>query len=122
MALQWAAFLRLHQVRFGYNRKDPRVIACLKLILSSVEVIDDNSDLETALAFPLLMAGSAASIKSDRDFIMLRLKSIQKKLKFNYLTEFEELLKNIWSRDNNEGHTVNWASIRYYQFPGLVTL
>ncbi|WEJ97614.1 hypothetical protein PSN45_005170 [Yamadazyma tenuis] len=120
VALQWSAFLRLHQIRNGYNRKDPRVEACLDLILSSTKQISTNSDLETGLMFPLIMAGSVAYKTDDRTYIMSRIRKIKERLKFNYLGEFEKLILRVWESDNQENHSVNWAKIRYFQYPGLV--
>ncbi|CAK7907822.1 hypothetical protein CAAN1_11S03642 [[Candida] anglica] len=118
LALQWAAFLRLNQVRFGYNRKDSRVQAGLRIILQSISVIDKGVELETGLLFPLVMAGSVAYANTDQDYILERLRSIRDRLKFNYIDEFEKLLLQVWTDD--EGDSVNWAKIRFYQFPGLV--
>ncbi|CUM63817.1 uncharacterized protein PRCAT00001401001 [Priceomyces carsonii] len=120
VALQWSSFLRLYQVQYGYNRKDPRVEACLSIILRSVKVIDVFSDLETSLMFPLVMAGSVAYNDDDRSYVLLRIRSIRERLKFNYIQEFEKLLTTIWSKDNEEGDMVNWASIRFFRFLGLV--
>ncbi|ABN65893.2 Fungal transcriptional regulatory protein [Scheffersomyces stipitis CBS 6054] len=120
MALQWAAFLRLHQIKDGYNRQDIRVKVCLSTILRAVKLIPEKSNLESSLMFPLILAGSVAITKTDRDFIISRVRSIKKRLKFHYIEEFERMLLYIWSRDNKEGNFVNWAAVRYYQFPGLV--
>lgn len=120
LALQWACFLRLHQVREGYNRQDSRVKACLSIILKSIKSIENNSELETGLMFPLIMAGAVCVDNSDREYVLSRIQSIKEKLRFNYIGEFEKLLGFVWDRDEMEGNYVNWAKIRFYQFPGLV--
>lgn len=120
LSLQWSAFLRLHQIRYGYNRKDVRVEACLRIILRSIKAVEVDPDLETGLLFPLIMAGSVASEERDRQYILSRIKNIKNRLKFNYIAEFEKLLEKVWSRDESEGDYVNWAKIRYFEFPGLV--
>lgn len=120
LALQWAAFLRLHQVRYGYNREDRKAQICLRTILQSIDNIDKGADLETGLIFPIIMAGSVAFEQDDREYIMERVRRIKKKLKFGYVNEVEKMLLTIWSRDDKEGHNVNWAAIRYYEYPGLV--
>lgn len=120
VALQWSAFLRLHQIRYGYNRKDSRIEACLAIILKSMKVIRFNTDVETGLMFPLIMAGSVAYKTEDREYILSRIRSIKNRLKFSYLGEFEKMIISVWDRDNDENHQVNWAKIRYYQFLGLV--
>lgn len=120
VTLQWSAFLRLHQIRNGYNRQDPRVEACLDLILRATKEIDADCDLETGLLFPLIMAGSVAYKQSDRDYILSRIRSIKDRLKFSYIGEFEQLILLVWNRDLEEGKEVNWAKMRFYQYPGLV--
>lgn len=120
LALQWSAFLRLHQIRHGYNRTDSRITACLEIIMRSMKVIQNNSDLETGLMFPLIMAGSVAYKLSDREYILSRIRTIKKRLKFNYIGEFEKLILLVWNRDSEENHHVNWAKIRYFEYLGLV--
>ena len=120
LALQWSSFLRLHQIREGYNRKDSRVAACLSIILRSLKAIENSTEIESGLMFPLIMAGVVCIEKSDRDYILSRIRSIKEKLRFSYIGEFENLLHAVWERDNDEGDCVNWAKIRFYQFPGLV--
>lgn len=120
LAFQWAAFLRLHQVRYGYDRRNSRIEACVSIILRSIKVIDMNSDLELLMMFPLVMAGSVAVQQEDRDYIMTRIQNIKHRLRFNYISEFEKLLLQVWSSDKTEGDSVNWAKIRFFQFPGLV--
>lgn len=120
VALQWSAFLRLHQIRNGYDRRDQRIEACLLLILSSMKEIQNNSDLETGLMFPLIMAGSVAYKSEDRDYILSTIRRIKERLKFSYIDEFERLLLLVWERDSDENHQVNWAKIRYFEYPGLV--
>ncbi|EGV64824.1 hypothetical protein CANTEDRAFT_113590 [Yamadazyma tenuis ATCC 10573] len=51
---------------------------------------------------------------------MSRIRKIKERLKFNYLGEFEKLILRVWESDNQENHSVNWAKIRYFQYPGLV--
>lgn len=120
LALQWSCFLRLHQIRQGYNRQDSRVSACLSIILKSLKSIENSTLIETGLMFPLIMAGLVCVEQSDRDYILSRIRSIKEKLRFSYIGEFERLLHAVWARDNDEGDFVNWAKIRFYQFPGLV--
>lgn len=120
LALQWSSFLRLHQIREGYNRQDSRVSACLSIILRSLRAIEDTAELETGLMFPLMMAGLVCVEKSDREYILARMGRIRNKLRFNYVGEFERLLHAVWARDNVDGDAVNWARIRFFHFPGLV--
>lgn len=120
LALQWSCFLRLHQIREGYNRRDSRITACLSIILKSLRDIENNTELETGLLFPLVMAGLITIDREDRNYILSRIRSIKGKLQFSYIGEFEKLLLLVWSKDIDEGDSVNWAKIRYYQFSGLV--
>lgn len=120
LALQWSCFLRLHQIKEGYNRQDTRILACLSIILKSLKSIENCTEIETGLMFPLIMAGVVCVEKSDRDYILSRIRSIKEKLRLNYIAEFEKLLHAVWDRDEIEGDSVNWAKIRFYQFPGLV--
>lgn len=118
IALQWSATLRLHQVRFGYNRKDPKVETYLKIILQSINSIDTKCELESGLLFPLLMAGSATYTDSERGYILERVSLIRSRFLFNYLDEFERLLLRIWS--DEEGDLADFERIWYYGFPGLI--
>lgn len=118
LAVQWAAFLRLHQVRHGYDRSHSHVRACLEIILLSIKAIAGGTAEETGLMFPLIMAGLVAEIPSDRHYILTRIQHIKHRLRFTYIGEFEKLLKTVWGSD--EGRNVNWAKIRYYEFLGLV--
>lgn len=120
LALQWSSFLRLHQIREGYNRRDTRVSACLSIILRSLKSIENIPEIETGLMFPLIMAGVVCIAKADREYVLSRIRSIKDKLRFNYIGEFEKLLHAVWGRDDKEGDSINWAKIRFYQFPGLV--
>lgn len=118
LSLQWSAFLRLHQIKDGYDRKDSRAKACLDNIISSMKVIEINTDLESSLMFPLIMAGSVAHKNEDRLYILSRISTIKQRLRFSYIGEFEKLLRQVWNSEDND--QVNWAKIRYFQFPGLV--
>lgn len=120
LALQWSSFLRLHQIREGYNRQDTRVSACLSIILRSLKSIESIPEIETGLMFPLIMAGVVSTAKEDREYILSRIRSIKDKLRFNYIGEFEKLLHAVWESGEKEGDSINWAKIRFYQFPGLV--
>lgn len=120
LALQWSCFLRLHQIKDGYNRRDSRVSACLLIILRSLKSIESTTEIETGLMFPLIMAGCVSVELADRNYILSRIRSIKEKLRFNYIGEFEKLLHAVWDKDESEGDCVNWAKIRFYQFPGLV--
>lgn len=120
LALQWSSFLRVHQIREGYNRSDERVLACLSIILRSLKSIENIPEIEPGLMFPLVMAGVVSTAAADREYILLRVRSIKTKLRFNYIGEFELLLLTVWSRDGEDGDAINWARIRFYEFPGLV--
>ncbi|KAG7873110.1 hypothetical protein KL938_005226 [Ogataea parapolymorpha] len=120
LALQWACFLRLHQIRYGYNRDDSRPKGCLVNILQAIESIPEGSQLESGLMVPLILAGSVASREDDRRVILKRMRNISGTLKFPYIQRFEMLLMRIWERDSLDGNFVNWAAVRYYEFPGLV--
>ncbi|KAG7713461.1 hypothetical protein KL949_005210 [Ogataea haglerorum] len=120
LALQWACFLRLHQIRYGYNRDDSRPKGCLVNILQAIDSIPEGSQLESGLMVPLILAGSVASREDDRRMILKRMRNIRGTLKFPYIQRFESLLMRIWERDSLDGNFVNWAAVRYYEFPGLV--
>ncbi|KAH3671337.1 hypothetical protein OGAPHI_000560 [Ogataea philodendri] len=120
LALQWACFLRLHQIRYGYNRDDSRPKSCLINILQAIESIPERSQLEGGLLVPLILAGSVATLEKDRKFIRRRMNNISRTLRFPYVQRFEQLLVSIWDRDELDGSFVNWAAVRYYEFPGLV--
>lgn len=118
LAFQWAAFLRLHQLRYGYSRRDSRVEVCLDIILKSVKVVDRHLVLETGLLFPLVLAGSIARKAADREYILNRVRLIKDRLKFNYIGQFEGLLLQVWSHDDQDA--VDWVKLKFYKFPGLV--
>lgn len=118
LSLQWSTFLRLHQIKDGYNRKDFRSKACLDNIISSMRIIEEDTDLESSLMFPLIMAGSVAYKNEDRVYILSRINTIKQRLSFGYIGESEKLLRQVWNSEDND--QVNWAKIRYFQFPGLV--
>lgn len=120
LAVQWASFLRLHQITVGYDRKHSRVLGCLAILLESLKSLAEDTKIETGLMFPLIMAGLVCVEKHDRDYILSRVRAIKQRLRFNYIGEFEQLLLAVWAQDSDAGDLVNWALIRYYQFPGLV--
>lgn len=120
LCLQWAAFMRLHQVRYGYNKSDVRITACLQHILAALRGIPVSSHLEAGLVFPLIMAGSAATNPEDKEYILFRLHSLKSRLKFGYIEKIEKMLQTVWERDCVSFSSSNWASIRYYEFPGIV--
>lgn len=118
LAFQWAAFLRLHQLRYGYSRRDSRVEVCLDIILKSIKVVDRHLALETGLLFPLVLAGSIARKAADREYILDRVRLVKDRLKFNYIGQFEDLLLQVWSHDDQDA--VDWVKLKFYKFPGLV--
>ncbi|OBA22378.1 hypothetical protein METBIDRAFT_77794 [Metschnikowia bicuspidata var. bicuspidata NRRL YB-4993] len=120
VAVQWACFLRLHQIIVGYDRRDSRITACLSILLESLKSILEDTEIETGLMFPLVMAGLVCVESHDREYISSRIQAIQDKLRFNYIGEFQRLLHAVWAQDADAGDAVNWALIRYYEFPGLV--
>lgn len=119
---KWAALMRLHQIQEGYEKKHPRVKECLANILCSIRAIGENSPLECGLVFPLIMAGAAASSSCDQEYIVHRVQCLKSQLGFGYVDQVDKLLQTIWTREEKTKKPVNWASVRYYEFSGIVMI
>lgn len=119
---KWAALMRLHQIQQGYDKRHPRVYECLANLLCSLRAIEEGSPLECGLIFPLIMSGAAAVNMRDQEYIVHRVRCLKNQLGFGYVDQVEKMLQTIWAREEKTRKPVNWASVRYYEFSGIVMI
>lgn len=129
-AIKWASILRLHQVVEGYNRSDLCVSECTSQILDHISEIRFGSPAEHILIFPLVMAASGCQDEEQRITVRERWMVMERTLGFDNIFHAREMVEAVWKtkdqgvQDGTEqsGSTVNWAKIRYFDFPGVVLL
>lgn len=122
VAFEQALQLRLHQVVNGYSLRFERVKACVTRILDSIQEIPYGNAIESSLIFPLVMAGGSCESEQERLIIDDRLLVMQRTLGFRYVYIAHDLVQRVWKeRDASPGvdTETNWASIRFYEIPGL---
>lgn len=129
LAIQWASILRLHQVVEGYNRFDSCVAECTSKILDYVSKIRFGSPAENILIFPLVMAASGCVNDEDRIEIRQRWVVMERTIGFDNIYRAREMVEAVWKaidggshNKSHDGGHVNWARIRFEQFPGVVLL
>jgi transcriptional activator protein UGA3 len=129
-AIQWASILRLHQVVEGYNRSDREVVECTAKILEYISRIRFGSSAESILIFPLVMAGSGVQDDEQRMMVRERWMVMERTIGFDNIYRARQMVEAVWKEmdkgkvdgTNDGGLKVNWAKIRYYDFPGVVLL
>lgn len=119
VAFEWAIRLRLHQVVEGYDPLHPFVEKGIAAILDAVQGIPYASRLEGCLLFPLVIAGSGSTSIERRMMVKERLMVMENTLGFSHIQYARQLLETLW--DGASGISdLNWAAVRYSQFPGIV--
>ncbi|KAH8672596.1 fungal-specific transcription factor domain-containing protein [Tricladium varicosporioides] len=129
-AIKWASILRLHQVVEGYHLSHPEVIECTSEILSHIQKIRYGSSVECILIFPLVMAAAGSRDDEQRVMVKERWMVMERTIGFENIRRAREMVEAVWKavddgRENgndNWGMSVNWARIRYFDFPGVVLL
>lgn len=116
-AFEWAIRLRLHQVVEGYDPQHEFVERAIVTILDSVQEIPYASRVEGCLLFPLVIAGSSSVSMERRMMVKERLMVMENTLGFSHIQYARQLLETVWSEAEGD---LNWASVRYSQFPGVV--
>jgi hypothetical protein len=118
IAFEWAIRLRLHQVVEGYDPQHDFVERAIVTILDAVQKIPYASRVEGCLLFPLVIAGSSSVTMERRMMVKERLMVMENTLGFSHIQYARQLLETVWNEA--EGGELNWASVRYSQFPGVV--
>ncbi|KAJ5660711.1 uncharacterized protein N7484_000083 [Penicillium longicatenatum] len=117
-AFEWAIRLRLHQVVEGYDPLHGFVEKAIVTILDAVQEIPYASRVEGCLLFPLVIAGSSSVTIERRMIVKERLMVMENTLGFSHIQYARQLLEKVW--EANCTSDMNWASVRYSQFPGVV--
>lgn len=118
-AFEWAIRLRLHQVVEGYDPSHAFVERAIVTILDAAQEIPYASRVEGCLLFPLVIAGSSSVSMERRMMVKERLMVMENTLGFSHIQYARQLLETVWSEAEGAGD-MNWASVRYSQFPGVV--
>ncbi|KAJ5937068.1 hypothetical protein N7466_003518 [Penicillium verhagenii] len=118
IAFEWAIRLRLHQVVEGYDPLHSFVEKAIVKILDAVQEIPYASRVEGCLLFPLVIAGSSSVTIERRMIVKERLMVMENTLGFGHIQYARQLLEKVW--ESNSTSDLNWASVRYSQFPGVV--
>ncbi|GAB7356234.1 hypothetical protein MBLNU459_g7052t2 [Dothideomycetes sp. NU459] len=127
-AFEWAIRLRLHQIVNGYDHTHPKSRQATAQILAAISALRFGSRVEGSLLFPIVIAGAAVEREEQRAVLRQRLMVMENTLGFGHITAALKLLEKIWLArstslaEQNNSKIVNWASIRYHQFPGIVFL
>ncbi|KAI0472008.1 fungal-specific transcription factor domain-containing protein [Xylariaceae sp. FL0804] len=131
-AIKHASVLRLHQVVDGYRIPSGASTRCLRAILDRVRRVPIGSPAESALVFPLFMAGAVSTEREDRMTVACRWDVIGRTIGFgNVAIKGRAVLDLVWARMDEdferargrgepETSEVNWASIRWHSFSELV--
>ncbi|KAJ5129129.1 uncharacterized protein N7515_005168 [Penicillium bovifimosum] len=118
-AFEWAIRLRLHQIVEGYDALHGFVERAVTMILDSVQAIPYASRIEGCLLFPLVIAGSSSISVERRMMVKERLMVMESTLGFSHIHHARQLLETLW-KGANSASDLNWAAVRYSQFPGVV--
>lgn len=129
-SIKWASILRLHQVVEGYNLSDPVVQECTSHILTYISRIRFGSSVESILIFPLVMAAAGCESDEQRMCVRQRWMVMERTIGFENIERAREMVEAVWKKvdqgretgENQDGRAVNWAQIRFYDFPGVVLL
>jgi transcriptional activator protein UGA3 len=114
----------------GYNRADPCVTECTEHILELISRIRFGSPAESILIFPLVMAASGCSDDEQRMIVRERWMVMERTIGFENVYRAREMVEAVWKsvdegvKDGScdGGMSVNWARIRFFDFPGVVLL
>ncbi|CAG8083159.1 unnamed protein product [Penicillium salamii] len=117
-AFEWAIRLRLHQIVEGYDALHDFVKRAVTTILDCVQEVPYASRVEGCLLFPLVIAGSSSLAIERRMSVKERLMVMENTLGFSHIHHARQLLEAVWN--GNETSDLNWAAVRYSQFPGVV--
>jgi transcriptional activator protein UGA3 len=118
-AFEWAIRLRLHQIVEGYDALHEFVKRAVAIILDSVQLTPYASRVEGCLLFPLVIAGSSSISLERRLIVKERLMVMESTLGFSHIHHARQLLETVWKRGDSASD-LNWAAVRYSQFPGVV--
>ncbi|KAJ5112007.1 hypothetical protein N7532_000052 [Penicillium argentinense] len=118
-AFEWAIRLRLHQVVEGYDPLHDFVERAISTILEAVQDVPYASRVEGCLLFPLVIAGSSSISIERRMVVKERLMVMENTLGFGHIQYARQLLEAVWN-GANRASDLNWAAVRYSQFPGVV--
>lgn len=119
VAFEWAIRLRLHQVVEGYDPAHEFVERAVVEILEAVQLVPYASSVEGCLLFPLVISGSSSMSIERRMIVKERLMVMENTLGFSHIQHARQLLETVWSGATNASD-MNWAAVRYSQFPGVV--
>ncbi|KAJ5602223.1 hypothetical protein N7510_011757 [Penicillium lagena] len=117
-AFEWAIRLRLHQIVEGYDPFHEIVEGAVTTILDAVREIPYASKVEGCLLFPLVIAGASSISVERRMVVKERLMVLESTLGFSHIQYARQLLEAVWKSGSTSG--LNWAAVRYNQFPGVV--
>ncbi|CAI7572883.1 unnamed protein product [Penicillium manginii] len=118
-AFEWAIRLRLHQVVEGYDPLHEFVERAVSTILGAVQLVPYASSVEGCLLFPLVISGSSSISIERRMIVKERLMVMENTLGFSHIQHARQLLETVWG-GTPSASDMNWAAIRYSQFPGVV--
>ena len=118
-AFEWAIRLRLHQVVEGYDPAHEFVERAVVEILDAVQLVPYASSVEGCLLFPLVISGSSSVSIERRMIVKERLMVMENTLGFSHIQHARQLLETVWGGATNASD-MNWAAVRYSQFPGVV--
>ncbi|KAJ5569366.1 hypothetical protein N7450_011852 [Penicillium hetheringtonii] len=119
VAFEWAIRLRLHQVVEGYDPAHEFVERAVVEILDAVQLVPYASSVEGCLLFPLVISGSSSVSIERRMIVKERLMVMENTLGFSHIQHARQLLETVWGGATNASD-MNWAAVRYSQFPGVV--
>lgn len=118
-AFEWAVRLRLYQIVDGYDPDCERAQRAVVTILDAALHVPYGSKVEGCLLFPLVIAGASSNGIERRMMVKERLMVLENTLGFGHIQHARRLLETVW--DGGEGSKdLNWAYVRYNQFPGVV--
>lgn len=118
-AFEWAIRLRLHQVVEGYDPLHEFVEHAVSTILDAVQLVPYASSVEGCLLFPLVISGSSSISIERRMIVKERLMVMENTLGFSHIQHARQLLETVWG-GTTHASDMNWAAVRYSQFPGVV--
>lgn len=118
-AFEWAIRLRLHQVVEGYDPLHEFVERAVETILDAVQLVPYASSVEGCLLFPLVISGASSISIERRMMVKERLMVMENTLGFSHIQHTRQLLETVWGGAACASD-MNWAAVRYSQFPGVV--
>ncbi|KAH8883309.1 hypothetical protein GQ53DRAFT_846980 [Thozetella sp. PMI_491] len=118
-ATEWAIMMRLHQVTGPAENNDDLIKKATGNILSALSLIRPGSEMESHLLFPLFMAGTGSTTKSNRLTVEYRITTMETTIGFGHIYVAHRLLDELWWRANH-GEAVYWETLMRTKYPGLV--